>query len=107
MIGKIRNEEERMQIANLVGAIRRFDAGSQRSTDTADDPLMTQAKALEASFLSEMLGYAGVGAASEDFGGGIGEEQFSSFLRDEEARQMVAHGGIGLAETLFNAMRKG
>ncbi len=74
----------------------------------ADDaPMMVQAKALEASFLSEMLGYAGVGKTPEGFGGGIGEDQFGSFLRDEQARQMVEKGGIGLAEQLFHAMTKG
>ena len=72
-----------------------------------DDPMMVQAKALEASFLSEMLGYAGVGKTPEGFGGGIGEDQFGSFLRDEQARQMVEKGGIGLAEQLFHAMTKG
>ncbi|GLS85177.1 chemotaxis protein CheL [Cypionkella aquatica] len=76
-----------------------------RSLD--DRPLMVQARALEASFLSEMLNYAGVGKTPEGFGGGIGEEQFGSFLRDEQARQMVEKGGIGLAEQLFNAMTKG
>jgi peptidoglycan hydrolase FlgJ len=73
----------------------------------SDPPLMVQAKALEASFLSEMLGLAGVGKTPESFGGGIGEDQFGSFLRDEQARQMVEHGGIGLAEQLFRAMTKG
>jgi len=72
-----------------------------------ENPLMTQAKALEASFLSEMLGYAGVGKPLESFGGGIGEEQFGSFLRDAQAKQMVENGGIGLAEQLFRAMTKG
>ncbi|MES2665760.1 MAG: rod-binding protein [Pseudomonadota bacterium] len=66
--------------------------------------LMTQARALEAAFLTEMLGYAGVGTTPESFGGGIGEDQFASFLREEQARLMVAKGGIGLAETLFDAM---
>jgi len=75
---------------------------------TADDtPMMVQAKALEASFLSEMLGYAGVGKTPQSFGGGIGEDQFGSFLRDAQARQMVEKGGIGLAEQLFHAMTKG
>lgn len=72
-----------------------------------NSPLMQQARALEASFLAEMLGHAGVGKSPDSFGGGIGEEQFSSFLRDEEAKQIVAHGGIGLAEQLFHAMTKG
>jgi hypothetical protein len=52
-----------------------------------------------------MWGHAGVGQARESFGGGIGEEQFSSFLRAEQARAMVEKGGIGLAEHLFNAMK--
>jgi peptidoglycan hydrolase FlgJ len=71
-----------------------------------DSALMEQARALEASFLSEMLSYTGLGAAQEEFGGGIGEEQFSSFLRQEQANLMVARGGIGLAEQLFNAMTR-
>jgi peptidoglycan hydrolase FlgJ len=73
----------------------------------ADSALMQKAKELEAGFLSEMLGYAGLGASEGSFGGGIGEEQFASFLRDAQAKQMVAHGGIGLAEQLFHAMTKG
>lgn len=66
-----------------------------------DQVLMDQARALEASFLSEMLGHAGMGAAREQFGGGAGEDQFASFLREEQAKQIVAKGGIGLAERLF------
>lgn len=71
-----------------------------------DSALMAQAQTLEAAFLSEMLSYAGFGAAQENFGGGIGEEQFSSFLRQEQATQMVKAGGIGLAEQLFKALTR-
>ena len=74
---------------------------------TKDDPLMVQARALEASFLSEMLSYAGMGTAQAEFGGGIGEEQFASFLRQEQAKGMVAKGGIGLAEKIFHSMTRG
>lgn len=70
-----------------------------------DARLMEAAQALEASFLSEMLKAAGVDAAPSVFGGGIGEEQFSSFLRDAQARDIVSAGGIGLAESLFAAMQ--
>jgi len=59
------------------------------------------------SDMAEMLGHAGFGAARESFGGGAGEEQFSSFLRQEQANAMVKAGGIGLAESLFNAMTGG
>jgi peptidoglycan hydrolase FlgJ len=71
-----------------------------------DVALLHQAKALEASFLSEMLGHAGLGDAREAFGGGAGEEQFTSFLRQEQAKQMVEKGGIGLAEHLFRALNE-
>ncbi|MGH1354997.1 MAG: rod-binding protein [Thalassovita sp.] len=68
--------------------------------------LREAAQKIEASFLSEMLKAAGVGKASESFGGGIGEEQFASFLRDAQAEQMVRAGGIGLAESLFQALKE-
>jgi Rod binding domain-containing protein len=71
-----------------------------------DRALMEKAKALEASFLAEMLGHAGLGAAPEGFSGGIGEEQFSSFLRAEQAKAMVEKGGIGLAEQIFNSLKE-
>ena len=60
--------------------------------------LMAKARELEAGFLSEMLSHAGLGAAEGAFSGGIGEDQFASFLRDQQARALVEHGGIGLAE---------
>ncbi len=68
------------------------------------DPLRRKAAELEVAFLSEMLGHAGLGAPRETLGGGIGEAQFASFLRDEQARAMVRAGGIGLAERLFHAL---
>ena len=51
-----------------------------------DDPLMIKARALEASFLSEMLSYTGLGESEDSsFSGGIGEQQFTSFLREKQA----------------------
>ncbi|WP_038075321.1 rod-binding protein [Thioclava pacifica] len=66
--------------------------------------LRRSAQALEAGFLSEMLKHAGLEEMNGAFGGGVGEEQFASFLRDEQAKRMVTAGGIGLAETIFNAL---
>ncbi len=77
------------------------------SAPLRDDRLREVAMQLEATFLSEMLKSAGVGAVSESFGGGVGEEQFGSYLRDAQAREMVKAGGIGLAQTLFDAMQAG
>jgi len=71
----------------------------------ADEKLRDAAQKMEANFLAEMLKSAGVGAPRETFGGGEGEEQFASFLRNEQASEMVKSGGIGLAEALFEAMK--
>ncbi|WP_106746747.1 rod-binding protein [Yoonia maritima] len=70
-----------------------------------DAKLREAAQKLEASFLSEMLKSAGLGAPREAFGGGAGEEHFSSFLREAQANEMVKAGGIGLAQSLFEAMK--
>ncbi|MFY0659795.1 MAG: rod-binding protein [Shimia sp.] len=68
--------------------------------------LRDAAKELEAGFLAEMLKSAGLGKTSESFGGGAGEDQFSSFLVQEQARAMVDAGGIGLSEAFFNALKE-
>ena len=65
--------------------------------------LRQKAEELEAGFLSEMLSYTGLNKTS-DFAGGSGEDQFSSFLREEQAKAMVKAGGIGLAESIFKAL---
>jgi flagellar protein FlgJ len=70
------------------------------------DPLRLAAQQLEASFLAEMLKSAGFGAARTAFGGGVGEEQFASFLRQSQAENMVKAGGIGLAESLYHALKE-
>lgn len=71
------------------------------------EKLRALAVQLEAGFLAEMLGHAGLGNASEAFGGGIGEDQFSSFLRKSQAEAIAGSGGIGLAESLFRSMIAG
>jgi Rod binding domain-containing protein len=70
--------------------------------DTAD--LRAVARALEAGFLEEMLKHAGFGEARGAFGGGVGEAQVASLLRAEQARALVARGGLGLSESLFQAL---
>lgn len=71
---------------------------------TVPNPLREKAAQLETAFLAEMLGHAGLGEARQSYGGGIGEEQFASFLRQEQAAAMVKAGGIGLTEALFHAL---
>lgn len=64
--------------------------------------LRKAASDLEVTFLDEMLKSAGFGRPQSTFGGGAGEEQFSSILRHEQARRLVDGGGIGLSATIFN-----
>lgn len=69
------------------------------------DKLRAAAVDLEASFLAEMLKSAGLGESQGSFSGGVGEAQFVSFLRREQAEQMAQTGGIGLAEQIFESLK--
>jgi flagellar protein FlgJ len=71
-----------------------------------DAELREAAVKLEASFLSEMLKAAGLGEASQSFGGGIGEDQFASFLREAQAGAMAEAGGVGLADAIFQSLKE-
>lgn len=68
--------------------------------------LMEIATQLEASFVAEMLKSAGVGEARSAFGGGAGEDQFSSFLVREYADAAVRAGGFGLSEAIYRSLVK-
>lgn len=78
-------------------------APPQPDRDTA---LRAAAVRLEAAFLSEMLKSAGLDGAPGAFGGGAGEAQFASFLRQAQAEEMARAGGVGLAEHLFEALKE-
>ncbi len=71
------------------------------------DPRFRAARALEGEFLSQMLKSAGFGEARQAFGGGTGEDQFASMLRDTHARSLAESGGIGLAEAIYRSMTRG
>lgn len=71
-----------------------------------EDVLREAARAFEAAFLAEMLKHSGLSQSPEGFGGGIGEEQFSGFLREAQAKEMAEAGGIGLAEHIFRSLQE-
>lgn len=75
-------------------------------TPSRHDQLLAKAEELEATFLAEMLAHSGLGEMQGAFGGGQGEAQFTSFLRQEQAKLIVQQGGMGLAELIFNSMVK-
>ena len=69
----------------------------QMSPTTRPQPA---ADRLEQAFLEEMLKYCGPRAAEGAFGGGAGEDQFSSFLTREYAARLAAQLDLGLANRM-------
>ena len=90
-----------MQISDALPAVLPAKPAGQ-----TEERLFKAAQQLEATFLAEMLKSTGFGEARESFGGGVGEDQFASFLRQAHADEMVKAGGIGLAEHLFEALKE-
>ena len=80
-------------------------ADISQTTTGRDATLHAAARKLEARFLSEMLKPTGLGAPRDTFGGGPGEGQFASFLREAYAEEMARTGGIGLAQPIYEALR--
>lgn len=80
----------------------------QTSTLTKDQARIEQlrdaSEKLEAGFLAEMLKASGLGKTPDTFGGGTGEDQFTSFLVQAQAEKLVEAGGIGLAEHIFQTL---
>lgn len=74
------------------------------ATRPRDPEMWSLAEKLEASFLAEMLKTAGLARPPDAFGGGAGEEQFSSFLVREYADATVRAGGIGLSEAIYRSL---
>lgn len=65
--------------------------------------LVETAEKFEAAILAELLRAAGAEQKAAQFGGGIGEDQFSSLLIDAQAQRIAAAGGIGLAELVLRS----
>ncbi|MEP3347190.1 MAG: rod-binding protein [Litoreibacter sp.] len=62
---------------------------------------------LEQVFIAEMLKSIDTASGEITFAGGAGEEQFKSFLNDEYAEMIVAHGGVGLSVSIMTKMPGG
>lgn len=87
-------------------ALTATTSNSRSAGSGQQQALRAAAEKLEAGFLAEMLKSAGLGKTSGHFGGGAGEDQFASFLVEEQAMQMVRAGGIGLTESLFQSLKE-
>jgi flagellar protein FlgJ len=87
--------------------LRLTEPRSPAAPSRSDDDIRAAAESFEASFLSEMLGHAGLNAMPTGFGGGAGEEAFSGLLTEQYARLLAARGGVGLAERVFDILKQG
>lgn len=58
------------------------------------------AEKLEQAFLEEMLKYCGPKSAAGSFGGGIGEDQFASFLTQEYAAVLAGQIDMGFGDRM-------
>ena len=76
------------------------------ASNARDKNLWAAAQKLEVNFLTEMLKSTGLGQPRTLTGGGAGEERFGSFLRTAQAELMVQKGGVGLAQSLFEALKE-
>ena len=74
--------------------------------DAKDRAAWEAATEFEAAFLAEMLKTAGLNASPSGFGGGAGEEAFSSFLTQEYGRLLAERGGVGVAEQVFESIKQ-
>lgn len=79
---------------------------SPTQAEPRDPAVWKASQNLEASFLAEMLKSVGMDGNQSEFGGGMGEEQFASFLREAQAQKMVEAGGVGLAEAFYLSLMK-
>ncbi len=69
------------------------------STETSSAPTAVADK-LEQAFLEEMLKYCGPAARQGEFSGGVGEDQFNSFLTREYSAKLSERLDLGFAAAL-------
>ncbi len=74
------------------------------AADLQKRAMKATAKEFEAVFLAEMLSHTSLAKTSDSFGGGAGEDAFKSLMTRQWADQLTERGGIGLSETIYQAM---
>jgi peptidoglycan hydrolase FlgJ len=85
----------------------RIASGLSRPSQAADPArLAKSARDFEAMAIGQLLQpmFDTVDTAHNSFGGGAGEEAWKPMLVQEFAKQIEAHGGLGLAKPVYDAM---
>lgn len=84
-----------------------IDQGKATQAKGGRDPAAVKkaAQDFEAVFVSQMMQQMFAGVKTDTmFGGGQGEEMFRSMMIDEYGKQVVKHGGLGIAQSVMNTM---
>ncbi len=73
-----------------------------------DAKVMKAAQDFEAMAIGQMLEpmFSTVDTSKGEFGGGAGEENFKPMLVTEMAKNVERHGGLGLADSIYQQMLK-
>lgn len=93
--------EKKVDIQSIQSPLDRVEFSPR--TDAQRDVV----RKLEQVFIAEMLKSIDTASGENTFAGGAGEEQFKSFLNDEYAEMIVAHGGVGLSDSIMAKMPGG
>jgi flagellar protein FlgJ len=84
-------------------------AALTRPGQSADPAKMVKsARDFEAMAIGQLLQpmFDTVNTSKSAFGGGSGEEAWKPMLIQEFAKQIAAHGGLGLAKPVYDAMQR-
>ena len=83
-------------------------ASSMAATPAPDAKVLKAAHDFEAMAIGQMLEpmFATVDTSKSMFSGGAGEESFKPMLVTEMAKEVEAHGGLGLADSIYQQMLK-
>ena len=83
-------------------------ASGPAATPAPDAKVLKAAHDFEAMAIGQMLEpmFATVDTSKSMFSGGAGEESFKPMLVTEMAKEVEAHGGLGLADSIYQQMLK-
>lgn len=79
-------------------------APSARELDAREAKLRSVAQEFEATFIAQMLTFAGFGK-SLSAEAGFGGEAFSSLLIEQYSKQISERGGFGLSDTIYQQLK--
>ena len=97
-----------MTVIRSVSDTTSASASGTAATPAPDAKVLKAAQDFEAMAIGQMLEpmFATVDSSKSMFSGGAGEESFKPMLVTEMAKEVEAHGGLGLADSIYQQMLK-